>query len=243
MPRSLLAAAAALLLLAAVPSASGQNYGLSEPGPGGATYSPPTTYQPAYQPPYQPIYQPPYQPPVQPAYQPPRTSYYPPTNPPGQSGGMPPGAVPHYRQGPGGQLIPDGYTLNGVKYPQPGNFPSPGVVPPVAPPIPNNNMPRPGDATMGVSATMLFGNGLRIDGVFPGGTAAQMGLERGDIIMGVNGTAVRDITQFRDLLNRSGGSLNLTVRNVRNGQVIPVNGFLNNGSSGPGIYAAPAMTP
>ena len=264
--------AAALLSLALTPTVGlGQSYGLSEPAPGGGSYAPPTSYvppqqtQPRYVQPGQPQNQPDYYPPPtsqiypQPTYPnqgrptyPGQTTYrptYPPqnTNPP-SAGNLPPGAVPHYRQGADGRLIPDGYTLNGVKYPGNGGGTRP-TPPPYNPtqdlgpgPDPNRPLvgPRPNEARMGLVGTMVYGDGLRIDSVTPGLTAANMGLERGDLILGVNGQRVRDIQQFRDLLTQSGGSVNLTVRNVRNGQVIPVNGYLTSGGESPQqFYSSP----
>ena len=265
MPRHLLPAAfgsaVALFSLSLAPTVGlGQSYGLSEPNPGGYVQQPPPRFQPQQT---QPRYVQPGQPQNQVSYppqqarptgQPPqgRTTYRPAgpsTSPPPQDN-MPPGAVPHYRQSADGRLIPDGYTLNGVKYPggggtrpTPGTYPgpTPGPYPNPSPPFnPNGSTPR---GYLGVMATMMYGSGLRIDSVNPGSAAERMGLETGDVILGVNGTAVRSIDQFQQNLGQSGGHVNLTVRNVRNGEVINVPGFLTSGGqSGPQPTSAPPQT-
>lgn len=270
---AVLRGAAAVILLA--PTVGfGQDYGLSDPAANGGGNAPPSNsyVQPRYvqpgsvQPQWpqtqfpqtqwpqtqwpqtqwpQPTSPPQGQTAFRPTY-PPQNN--PPQNNPPSSGNLPAGAVPHYRQTADGRLIPDGYTLNGVKYA--GNSTQPNY-PPYNPPQdlgpgpdPNRPLvgPQPNEAVMGLVGTMVYGDGLRIDSVAPGMTAANMGLERGDVILGVNGVRVRDIQQFRNLLTNSGGAINLTVRNVRNGQVIPVNGYLTSGGqSDQQIYAAPQI--
>jgi len=61
--------------------------------------------------------------------------------------------------------------------------------------------------------------GVEVLQVFRDSPADGAGLERGDIIVEVNGTAIRDFNHLRNTLARSRGMVELTVLDVRTGQM------------------------
>lgn len=62
--------------------------------------------------------------------------------------------------------------------------------------------------------------GVRVDSVGYGSAARQIGLEPGDVIVGLNGMPVRCMHDYRRALARSGGVVELEVRDVRSGNVV-----------------------
>jgi hypothetical protein len=67
-------------------------------------------------------------------------------------------------------------------------------------------------------------SGLLVVQVLPGSTAADLGIEPGDIIRGVNGIPVRSITELHTLIRRAGWLAQLDVIDCRTGwpNAIPV---------------------
>jgi S1-C subfamily serine protease len=62
------------------------------------------------------------------------------------------------------------------------------------------------------------GRGLRVSAVDPRGAAYRAGLRDGDVLLDVDGRAVRDRAAFRKALSESGGVTRLYVR--RNGRAL-----------------------
>jgi S1-C subfamily serine protease len=79
---------------------------------------------------------------------------------------------------------------------------------------------EPGRAnfTFGVHASETQG-GLYIWGTRPGGPAARLGLERGDVILSINGAATATVESYRSAIQSSTGIIDVTFRDVRTGQV------------------------
>ena len=63
--------------------------------------------------------------------------------------------------------------------------------------------------------------GLKVNSVVPGGAGETIGLERGDIIIGVEGYYCDTLDQLEQAMRTSFGSIKVTVINVRNGQWVP----------------------
>ena len=63
--------------------------------------------------------------------------------------------------------------------------------------------------------------GLRVAYVDPGSPAdVQAGLERGDVIVRINGQVVRNQSDFVNVINESRGFVRLLIRNVRDGRYV-----------------------
>ena len=80
--------------------------------------------------------------------------------------------------------------------------------------------------------------GLKVHGVVPGGAGDTIGLEQGDIIIGVEGYYCDRINQLENALRTSYGSVKVTVINVRNGQWVDANmrlGRNGGGMTGPAV--------
>jgi PDZ domain len=75
----------------------------------------------------------------------------------------------------------------------------------------------------GFSSSTIPGYGQRIEFVRPGGRAARMGLEPGDVILSLNGHRLTHSGSWNDALSRAlyedGGFVQLRVRDVRTGLV------------------------
>jgi S1-C subfamily serine protease len=69
--------------------------------------------------------------------------------------------------------------------------------------------------------------GLQITQVAPGETAPRAGLEAGDILLEANGEPLRSQEDLLRVISRSGGSLRLTIRDVRTGRLSTTEVALN----------------
>jgi S1-C subfamily serine protease len=99
--------------------------------------------------------------------------------------------------------------------PVPVPVPTPGPVPV---PVPVTNQ-----GSLGFSATLIPGLGLRVNYTFPFSPARRIGLEPGDVIILVNGVRINSMATYQYVLASSGGSVDLVIRNIRNGRplIIP----------------------
>jgi membrane-associated protease RseP (regulator of RpoE activity) len=89
-------------------------------------------------------------------------------------------------------------------------------------PIPPGPGPGPQPRMIGVfTQPVQVGNrmGLQITGVAPGGPAARIGLEPGDIILEADGRPTTTPAQLSAAVRDAGDILRLLIRNVRNGQI------------------------
>jgi membrane-associated protease RseP (regulator of RpoE activity) len=81
-----------------------------------------------------------------------------------------------------------------------------------------NGLPK-----FGFSSSTIHGFGQRVESVRPGGRAARLGLEPGDIILSLNGHRLTYNGSWNDALSRAlyddGGFVQLRVRDVRTGLV------------------------
>lgn len=73
--------------------------------------------------------------------------------------------------------------------------------------------------TMGVFGFDNEGGGVYVWATKPGGAAAGIGLERGDVIVAIDGANVAGVRDYRDAIARSNGSVQVDFRNIRTGQV------------------------
>jgi PDZ domain len=75
----------------------------------------------------------------------------------------------------------------------------------------------------GFSSSTIHGFGQRVESVRPGGRAARLGLEPGDVILSLNGYRLTYSGSWNDALSRAlyddGGFLRLRVRDVRTGVI------------------------
>lgn len=80
-----------------------------------------------------------------------------------------------------------------------------------------NGLPK-----FGFSSSTIHGFGQRIESVRPGGRAARLGLEPGDVILSLNGFRLTYSGSWNDALSRAlydGGFVQLRVRDVRTGLI------------------------
>jgi hypothetical protein len=80
----------------------------------------------------------------------------------------------------------------------------------------------PGLPKFGFSSSTIYGYGERVIFVRPGGRAARLGLEPGDVILSLNGFRLAYHGSWNDALSRAmsnGGWVQLLVRDVRSGQL------------------------
>lgn len=87
----------------------------------------------------------------------------------------------------------------------------PEVATMIAPPIPTQRL--------GFTGTFLPGRGLRVEQVEWGTKAERLGLERGDVLLEINGQRLRSLGHYFQLLEDAAawndGRVSLVVRNVR----------------------------
>ena len=87
---------------------------------------------------------------------------------------------------------------------------------PTAPLLGTQNLPRP---QLGVAGELVRGWGVKIVEVIPGSVAARMQLERGDVILNINGRCVSSIRSIEQQLLRSAGEFGgqgiIKIDNVR----------------------------
>lgn len=115
----------------------------------------------------------------------------------------------------------------------------PLVPPPVASPV----VPR-----LGIMGHIEYRWGMVVDSVVPGTTAHRMGLERGDVILRINGQDVSSDWSYRQALVRAvqfeNGLVRMQIADVRSGQRVFRTGYLH---MNPGVvrpWSAPrVMTP
>ncbi|HEV3165221.1 MAG TPA: PDZ domain-containing protein [Isosphaeraceae bacterium] len=91
----------------------------------------------------------------------------------------------------------------------------------LAPAPPGGGPPGPQPWTLGVFTQSIgLGNRtvLQITRVVPGSAAQRANLEPGDMILDANGTPTRTPQELKQAIDRSNGSLRLTVRDVRTGR-------------------------
>ncbi len=88
---------------------------------------------------------------------------------------------------------------------------------------------------LGFYGHIQYGWGLMVDRVYGGTEASRIGLERGDIIVSVNGRQIRNWNDYNTALFYSGGFGQMVVRDCRTGRLIPTRFVLNNGR-GPASY-------
>ena len=81
-------------------------------------------------------------------------------------------------------------------------MPELGEYRPTAPLLGTQNLPRP---QLGVAGELVRGWGFKIVEVIPGSVAARMQLERGDVILNINGQCVSSISSIEQQLSRSAG--------------------------------------
>jgi hypothetical protein len=62
-------------------------------------------------------------------------------------------------------------------------------------------------------------NGVTVTYVFPDYPGARAGLEKGDVILEIDGQRIWDIQDYSNTVDAAGKTMNLKVRNVRNGQI------------------------
>ncbi len=77
-----------------------------------------------------------------------------------------------------------------------------------------------GRPSLGVHAYENGGKGLAVWATRPGGPAARIGLERGDVILAVDGRAIATVGDYAEALALAKVELSLRVRNVRDGSII-----------------------
>jgi PDZ domain len=97
--------------------------------------------------------------------------------------------------------------------PEPTDFrpvPDPGAVPPR----------RIGVVLLPVA--LGKGSGLQVTEVTPGGPARRAGLEPGDLILEADHVPTRTLADLTDQIARAGSTLHLLIRNVRTGQIQPL---------------------
>jgi S1-C subfamily serine protease len=70
------------------------------------------------------------------------------------------------------------------------------------------------------------GYGMFVNQVQWGSTAHRIGLESGDVILAINGWRITGDYQYQSLLTQSGGRCQLTVRDVRTGNIVYLYAFL-----------------
>ncbi len=97
------------------------------------------------------------------------------------------------------------------------------IIPPQQNPIPSNR-------------------GMLVTGTLPGSPAHGI-LEYGDIIVRINGMPVYDHLSFQNAMASCGPNVNLLVRNVRNGALVPVNLRVWGFPRQLGVYAQPTRLP
>jgi membrane-associated protease RseP (regulator of RpoE activity) len=94
----------------------------------------------------------------------------------------------------------------------------PVPVPPVPVPVtpsPVQPSPVPSRGSLGFSGTVIPGLGLRVNYVYPFSSAQRIQLEPGDVILMVNGVRIDSMIVYDQVLDSSGGFVNLVIRNVR----------------------------
>ena len=101
-----------------------------------------------------------------------------------------------------------------------------GLVPNVGPVLAKSDY-------LGIAFESHDRRGLKVNGVVPGGAGETIGLERGDIVIGVEGYYCDTIDQLEHAMRTSFGSIKVTVINVRNGQW--VNATMRLGRNGGGL--------
>ena len=104
-------------------------------------------------------------------------------------------------------------------------------------------MPGGGSPVSGPIAAMIqpispqpFVQGQRVTNVVPGSPAARAGLEIGDILIYGNNQPLTSKGALINAINRSGGHLQLQVRDVRTGQIRPLHTHPQS-QGGPVAYA------
>jgi S1-C subfamily serine protease len=85
--------------------------------------------------------------------------------------------------------------------------------------------------------------GLQVMAVVPGSTAARQGIERGDIIVGVNGQAVRSRQDLALLINAAGPVAKLQVIDCRSGWQQDVLVYPQGGKIGVSLQPVPFDRP
>ena len=108
---------------------------------------------------------------------------------------------------------------------------APRIQPYVPPVVGSPVVPR-----LGILGHVEYGWGMVVDSVVPYTTANRLGLERGDVILSINGQQISNDWAYRQALVRAvrfeNGQVNLQVADVRSGRRVFRRGFLN---ANPGV--------
>jgi serine protease Do len=128
----------------------------------------------------------------------------------------------------------------------PGRVPLPGEkpdTPAIAGDVPNS-VPRAPGRSLGVSAeTVTVGQrtAMKVVAVQPDSPGQKAGLEPGDVIVAANGVPITGAEALSAVVRKSGPTLTLTVRDIRNGKDTPVEVKL--GGEEPGSVTSSPATP
>lgn len=68
--------------------------------------------------------------------------------------------------------------------------------------------------------------------------SAQIRVEPGDVVLSINGQSIRNTNDFINLVNRSGSTMNFTLRDSRTGRILSLQTRLNSNGYRFGAYAA-----
>jgi hypothetical protein len=101
----------------------------------------------------------------------------------------------------------------------------------------------------GFSSSTIYGYGERIVFVRPGSRASFLGLEPGDVLLGMNGMPLSYTGSWSDALSHAlyhdGGYIRLKIRDVRTGHIVFRETFVNSGGGPVEHYykSSPVVTP
>lgn len=117
------------------------------------------------------------------------------------------------------------------------------VEPPGTPNVtPDSDVSTPPPISLGISAeavTIGVRSALKVTRVMPDSAAAKAGLEPGDVLVKVNGTAITRPEQLAAALRKTGPKLTLTVRDIRTGKDVDVEVELSQRTKNPRFAPAP----
>ena len=92
-------------------------------------------------------------------------------------------------------------------------------------PVTPNRAPAGVSRSLGISAepvTIGKRTGMKVIRVEPGSPAQVAGIEPGDVLVAANGVPITGVEVLSSVVHKSGPTLTVTVRNVRNGTDVPV---------------------
>jgi S1-C subfamily serine protease len=88
---------------------------------------------------------------------------------------------------------------------------------------------QPTAPRLGFSGHFDYGHGMHVDRVSWGSQASRIGLERGDVIVAVDGQRLRSLNHYYGLLQHSGSRVTLHIEDGRTGRVVARVARLDNG--------------